>query len=269
MNRYLIGLGALLAITACGGGDETPPKNDTQTPSAKPADSKPAEAKADKPAPKTDKVDWAASMGTATVSGTVAFEGTAPTPAAIDTSSDAQCTVAITDETLVVKGGKLANVIISVSKGLDGYKFAKGTGDVALNQHGCRYIPHAIAMQAGQNLKITNEDNTVHNVHSFSKRNQGFNKAQPAGAAPIEAAMTQKDKLFPVKCDMHAWMSCNVAVFDHPFFAVSDADGKFSLPKLPAGEYTLTAEHEVLGKQEATVTVAANGSATTNFSFKQ
>ena len=81
--------------------------------------------------------------------------------------------------------------------------------------------------------------------------------------------MGQKDKMFPIKCDMHAWMNCYVSVFDHPMYTVSDDKGNFTLPKLPAGTYTLTAEHETLGKQETEITVADGGSANASFTFKK
>ena len=158
MNRYLIGLSALLAITACGGGDSPAPG----TPNSKPEPKTEAPKTGDKPAAKPDagsskkaaKADWADSMGTATVSGMVKFEGEAPAPAIVDTSSDAKCSSEVADESLVVNNGGLANAVISVSKGLEGYKFAKGTGSVALDQLGCRYIPHVIAMQAGQKILV-------------------------------------------------------------------------------------------------------------------
>ncbi len=275
MNRSLIGLIALFA-TACGGGETAPVKPKpapAKTETAKDAP-KASEAKSDAPKKDTKKAaggsqDWAASMGTATVSGKIAFKGDAPVMAAIDMASDAKCGAENTEETIVVSAGGLANVIISVSSGLEGYKFADGTGKVMVDQKGCRYIPHVIALQAGQEISIANSDDTVHNVHSYSKRNIAFNQAQPAGTAAIEKKMGRKDKMFPIKCDMHSWMNCHVAVFDHPFFIVSGADGSFTLPKLPAGSYTLTAEHEVLDKQTAEVTVADNGTATVNFTFSK
>lgn len=275
MNRTLIGFCALLTLAACGGG-EGPPKPAPSGGGSKPAasndapksnDSAPA---AQDPKPAGGKQDWDASMGTATVSGKVAFEGDAPAMPVIDMSSDPKCNAdGTTEESVLVNGGGLANCIISVTKGLDGYEFGDGSGKVMIDQKGCTYIPHVVAMQAGQTISISNSDDTVHNVHSYSKRNQAFNQAQPAGAAAIEKEMGRKDKMFPIKCDMHSWMNCHVAVFDHPFFTVSDDNGNFTLPKLPAGTYTVTAEHETLGKQETQVTVADGATATAALSFKK
>jgi len=275
MNRTLIGVCALLTLAACGGG-EGAPKPASNNGGSKPAvtndtpkadDTKPA---AQDPTPSGGKQDWADSMGTATVSGKIAFDGDAPVMPVIDMSSDPKClTDGTTEESVVVNDGGLANCIISVTKGLDGYEFGDGSGKVMVDQKGCKYIPHVVAMQAGQTISISNSDDTVHNVHSYSKRNQAFNQAQPAGAAAIEKEMGRKDKMFPVKCDMHSWMNCHVAVFDHPFFTTSDASGNFTLPKLPAGTYTVTAEHETLGKQEVSVTVADGATATAAMTFKK
>lgn len=273
MNRTLIGVCALLTLAACGGG-EGPPKpatTSTKAPASNDApkadDTKPA---AQDPKPAGGKKDWAASMGTSTVSGKIAFDGDAPMMAVIDMSSDPKClTDGTTEESVVVSDGGLANCIISVTSGLDGYEFGDGSGKVTIDQKGCQYIPHVIAMQAGQTISISNSDDTVHNVHSYSKRNQAFNQAQPAGAAAIDKEMSRKDKMFPVKCDMHSWMNCHVAIFDHPFFTTSDASGNFTLPMLPAGTYTVTAEHETLGKQEVSVTVADGATAMAAMTFKK
>ena len=73
-------------------------------------------------------------------------------------------------------------------------------------------------------------------------------------------------EIFKVKCDVHPWMASYVGVFENAHFAVSSADGSFSLTGLPAGTYTVVAHHEMYGEKEAQVTVA-DGAASVDFSF--
>ncbi len=74
-------------------------------------------------------------------------------------------------------------------------------------------------------------------------------------------------EIFKVKCDVHPWMTGWVAVFDHPYFAVTGDDGAFTIKGLPDGTYTLQAWHERYGTKDQTVVVKA-GVATADFAFK-
>ena len=74
--------------------------------------------------------------------------------------------------------------------------------------------------------------------------------------------------MVPFKCDVHGWMNAYVGVVEHPYFAVTDKDGKFSLKGLPPGTYTIEAWHEKLGTQTAKVTLGAKETKDANFSFK-
>jgi uncharacterized protein (DUF2141 family) len=73
--------------------------------------------------------------------------------------------------------------------------------------------------------------------------------------------------MVPLECNVHGWMQAYVGVLPHPFFAVTGTDGKFTIANLPAGTYTVEAWHEKYGTQTATVTVAATGSKTQDFTF--
>jgi hypothetical protein len=71
-----------------------------------------------------------------------------------------------------------------------------------------------------------------------------------------------------IQCDFHPWMKAYIFVMDHPYFAVTNAKGEYSIKGLPAGKYTLTAWHEEIGEQDAEIVVDATGAARAGFTFK-
>ncbi len=78
---------------------------------------------------------------------------------------------------------------------------------------------------------------------------------------------TAPEIMVPFECSVHGWMNAYAGVVEHPYFAVSGADGLFTIGGLPAGTYQVEAWHETLGTQSGDVTVEADGSATLNFTF--
>lgn len=208
---------------------------------------------------------------TVEVSGTILFEGTPPPPEAIDVSADEYCGVrheggVIYSQDVIAKEGKLANVFIYVSKGLEGYSFPTPTTPAVLDQRGCAYEPHVLGIMVGQPLEVRNSDSTLHNVHAMTKNNKAFNLAQDVGKRDTKT-FEEEEVMIPVVCDVHGWMKSWVAVLPHPAFAVSGEDGMWSF-KVPPGEYTVTAWHERYGKQEATLTVKGGEPASLSFTFK-
>ena len=127
-----------------------------------------------------------------------------------------------------------------------------------LTQKGCVYSPHILALRAGQPLKILNPDNTSHNIHFFSEINREGNKSMTASRKEMAYTRLKKpETVFVVKCDVHTWMRAHCAVYDHPFFAVTEKDGTYSIDGLPAGEYKVKMWHERFGEIVQTVTVPA------------
>lgn len=204
------------------------------------------------------------------VTGKVAFDGAAPKMARLNMNADPVCMKAhkdpvFSEEVVVNKNGTLKNVLVYVKDGL-GKKFDAPATKVEFDQEGCKYSPHVLGIQTGQELIVKNSDPTLHNVHSLSKDNPQFNVAQPKKGMTLSRKF-DKPETFKVKCEVHTWMNAWMAVFSHPYFAVTGDDGSFSLKKLPPGEYTLEAWHEKYGTQTMKVTVAASGSATADFKF--
>jgi plastocyanin len=225
----------LAGAAACGGGSSEP---------------------AGPPPPTVSPVD-AATAGN--VTGRISFEGVAPAPSALRMDSDPGCVQSgapAMDESVVVsESGALQNVFVYVNDGLGDLRFPIPANPVLLDQRGCRYVPHVLGVQVGQSLEVLNSDSTLHNVHAVPTANQEFNTGQPLAGMKHTHQFSTVEVMVPFKCDVHNWMHAYVGVLDHPYFAVSAADGTFSLQGLPPGTYTVEAWHETLGTQTQTVTI--------------
>lgn len=216
---------------------------------------------------------WVPADSPSSVKGTVKFDGSAPKAAHIDMSQDPICAKAhptpITTEDFVVGGdGGLANVVVYVSDGLPTQNSQPPAQPVQLEQKGCQYKPHVIAMQAGQKLDVVNSDETTHNIHPTPNDNREWNMTQPHGM-PLEQTFARQEVAIPVKCNVHPWMKGYIAVLKHPYFAVSDKSGNFEIKDLPPGTYTITAWQEKMPPQMQKITVGAGESKTLDFTFKQ
>jgi plastocyanin len=257
-NTWVGLLGLALATTlACGGSQET------SSTSAKP-DSPSA-------APSGQKVDPATAGD---VKGVAMLDGAAPKNEPIKMNADPVCVKANSSpqmqETYMVAadGKSLGNVFVYVKDGLGNYVFDTPTESAKIDQKDCRYHPHVFGMRVNQPLEIVNSDPTLHNIHAMPKGNAEFNNGQPIQGMKMSHTFDKQEVMVPFKCDVHGWMNAYVGVMSHPYFAVTDKDGKFELKGLPPGTYTIEAWHEKLGTQTASVTLAAKDSKDVTFTFK-
>jgi len=219
---------------------------------------------------KKDRPVYVAKGDEGTITGKVIFAGTPPQLEAINMTGDAACAAAgdASPDVIVVNKGRLKNVFVYVrGASVDDYRFPVGP-PVVLDQKNCRYAPHVLGVQAGQTLRVTNSDQTDHNVHPTPKKNQGFNISQAHGEAPFERTFENEEVMIPVQCNQHNWMRANIGVLDHPFFAVSGDDGSFTIKNVPPGDYTLVFWHEVYGEQSVPIKVAARGTVTQDAEYK-
>lgn len=268
MRKTLYGLFAFLAIgavvlTGCGGGG-----GDTGAPAdgGDAADTAPADTSA-----ATDDGGTPAPTGSATISGTVSYDGQVPNLNPLDMGADPACAAkhdspVMPDMLVLGDGNTMGNIFVKVTNPPEG-SFPTPSEPAVIDQHGCRYIPHVVGVMAGQPLQFLNSDGLLHNVHGLPEENREFNIGMPATVTESSTTLNRPEPLFPVKCDVHPWMQAYVAVMSHPYFAVTDEDGQFTLEGLPAGTYTVEAWHERLGTQTAEVTVDDGGSATADFTF--
>jgi len=192
----------------------------------------------------------------ADVTGTVTFKGAPPPEIEITAIKDnADCgkmhtTMPTTHHYVVGANGGLANVVVF----LEGPSIAgKSTGEsaapVVLDQHGCEYSPQIFAVQTGQKIMVKNSDPVPHNVHDKPavEGNKEMNNLQMPGSAPLAFSFSKPEMFLKFQCDVHPWMFSWVSVFDHPYFAVTATDGSFKIANVPAGKYTIHAEHRKAG----------------------
>ena len=258
MKRALIlGLGLLVLgySAACGGSE--------------PADSAPA-AETAQPATAAGPVR---ELGNSSVTGTITFSGEAPALPALSMDAEPECAAKhsgpVPAEMLVLgDGNTMGNIIVWVSSGLpDGGNWPVPTAPVVLDQVGCVYVPHAMGIMVGQQYRILNSDGMLHNIHTLPEVNAPFNRAMPATLTEVTTTFDMPEAVFQVKCDVHPWMSAYIGVFSHPFFSTTGADGTFTISGLEPGTYEISAWHERLGTQTASITVGDGESTSQDFTF--
>lgn len=209
--------------------------------------------------------------GTAGIAGAVLFRGDPPANLKIQMSSDAYCAGSHKDdafaEGVLVKDGRLQNVLVYVKTGLKG-KFDPPAEAVILEQDGCVYRPHVVAVMVGQKLVVRNNDDTSHNIHFLPKVNPEDNFSQARKDMTAERVFKTPEIGAKIKCDVHPWMAAYLHVLRHPYYSLTLEDGSFHIPDLPPGRYTLAAWHEKFGEKTAVLDVEADKQVRVDFKFE-
>ncbi len=230
------------------------------------------------PTPVLEEVIGAAVVdsGNGSIRGKITLEGSPPPEISIDfrNASDAICgnmhsTPATTRHYVVSSDHGLGNVLVYIKSGLEKNTFRIPTTAPVLDNVTCFFEPYVLAVQAGQTFEIRNSDPTMHNIHATSTSNSGFNLALPLEGMVVQKRFPNPELFIRINCDVHPWMFAYVSVLPHPFFAVSDKDGNYTLPTgLPRGTYVLAARHHKAGEIQQTCTVGSPaGTTLINFSF--
>jgi hypothetical protein len=115
-----------------------------------------------------------------------------------------------------------------------------------LDQRNCEFLPHVLAIHQDQTLVIKSSDPVNHNVRYAAVANSPFNQIM-APKGEIEVKLVAERRPIIVACDIHSWMKAYIMVFDHPFFAVTGANGAFEINGVPAGEQNLVLWQERVG----------------------
>ncbi len=216
----------------------------------------------------TDGGAWAGNNVGASLTGRVLLRGTPPPEKSV--VLDAMCarlTGGFTTRHYVVGAdGGLANVFVYLKQGAPAVP-ATGS-EVLLDQAACQYQPYVVGVQTGQTLTVRNSDALLHNVHVLPAHNRERNIGQPVKGMTTPMLFERPEVLVKFKCDVHPWMFAYVGVVDHPWFAVTDKAGNFTLPAgLPDGPYTLAAVHQKAGELMQPATVDGGSVAPVQFVF--
>jgi hypothetical protein len=208
-------------------------------------------------------------VSAASITGSVRFVDSPPTLAPVKVSKDQDyCGETLPNETyLVDANGGLKNAVVF----LEVQPAAVGGDPQKLNvieNTGCSYAPRILAMQKGERLRVRNNDPKLHIPHSYLNQKTVFMLSLPFKNSILEATQKIRDAgILKIVCDTHAWMIGFIHVFDHPYFAVTDDKGTFSISNVPAGTYTLKAWHEDGGVKSQEITVSESGDARASFAF--
>jgi len=201
------------------------------------------------------------------IEGEVNFTGKAPTPGKLHREADPYCAKKpMTDPAVLVKGGKLENVWVHVTKGAKDAASVPSSV-VSMDQKDCMYTPRMTTAVVGQKIQAKNGDPVLHNVHTYMGASTLFNKGMPnEKAAPIET--TAKDEgMMKWKCDVHPWMRGYIGISKNGLQAVSGDSGSFKIDNVPPGKYTVEAWHEKYGTKTQEVTVEAGKPAKVIFKY--
>ena len=187
-----------------------------------------------------------------TITGRIVIDGTVPTLAPILKSADIKPdqTVAckfddIKNDRFRVGNNGLRDVFIYLDKTPKGVT-APPMSDTEriFDQKGCFFLEHAFICRVGQTILVKNSDPIAHNTHPLSKQSAPNLNIPPMSQLPLVYNKSERTP-FLVKCDVHAWMQCYHLVLDHPWAAVTDAEGRFQIPEIPGGTYSFRIWHSL------------------------
>ncbi|MER3417187.1 MAG: hypothetical protein C4297_13395 [Gemmataceae bacterium] len=129
---------------------------------------------------------------------------------------------------------------------ITGVKAGEKLPDAVLDQPVCYFHPHVLAVREGQRIVAKNPAPVAHNVVITGLKNSYNIQIPPGGQYVFDKGLVRENNAIKISCGAHPWMSGWAWVFDHPYFAVTDEQGRFEM-KAPAGEQRLVVWHEAIG----------------------
>ena len=191
----------------------------------------------------------------ASIKGKVILVGAVPAPKKVDVTIDQYVCGKEKDagDMLVSAQKEIRNAVVWIENAPTGPGAPAQPDKVEMDQNGCVFIPRVVVVPAGGTVDFLNSDRLLHNIHATPKLNVSFNRTQPKSRTiPVTFA---KPEIVKINCDLHSWMVGWVVVAANPYYVITGADGAFAFDNLPPGQYKLRIWHELLGMQQASVTV--------------
>lgn len=204
-----------------------------------------------------------------TISGSAIYQGQAPKSQKLLVVKDVEVCSKVThnDERLVVNTNQgIKDAVVSLTSVKGGKPLESLGSEFVLDQKICAYLPHVLILPVNKPLRVLNNDGILHNIHTYSLKNSPMNLPQSKFKKKLEIAFAMPEKV-QARCDVHGWMSAWLIVVDHPYYAVTDKEGKFTLSDVPPGTYTINCWQELLGEQTAPVTVAPGAQVRLDFKY--
>jgi len=207
-----------------------------------------------------------------TIRGKIVFAGTPARSNLISMAKDPNCLKINAGKKVFEEALKLGtsnivqNVFVHLKTGVPNQRYSPPADALVLDQKGCLYSPRVQGAVVGQNLKILNSDQTLHNIHSQSPKYL-LNIAQPIAGMTYNLPLKTEEVMLQFKCQIHQWMIAYIGVLPHPFFAVSDASGAYEIKNVPAGKYEVQAWHEQLGTLVQSIEVKSGQAVTLDFTY--
>lgn len=218
--------------------------------------------------------------GSSSIKGVVTLQGFGRS-GGIDMSRDPVCDAATRDDAPYPFGSKLRGELVVVNKDsrlanaliflkgqpLDSCKPSVPTESKVLTFEECRFSPHVIGIQKDQLLELRNNDRTDHQFCAATAYNEPGCINLGPGETNNKKKFSVAERFIPISCACHTWERAYLAVFDTPFFAVTDKDGYYEIKGIPPGEYTVVHWHEYFGERTSKITVEPNQVKTVDFTI--
>ena len=168
------------------------------------------------------------------------------------------------EKLLISPEGYLRHAVVSLEGDFKEEFPAAAVPVPVLDQKNCRFTPHVLVVSSKQIFQVGNGDPTAHDVRAFDEAHMLFRFEMDPFQNPVEKKF-EKPGRYVIRCGLHKWMHAIVISAEHPYYAVSDAEGNFQLKDIPAGKYALKIWHETLG--ETSVPVDLSGGSALDFRY--